>query len=74
VRATTRTNLLVLDADDLHALMETNPSIAKRMQEVMGKRMGGKRLHYEGDIAEEELAEAKADSRPREKAKPRRER
>jgi voltage-gated potassium channel len=65
VRATTRTNLLVLDADDLHALMETNPNIAKRMREVMRTRIGGKRAHYEGDIAEEELAEAKpADDAP----------
>ena len=73
-RAATRTNLLVLDADDLHALMETNPSIAQRMREVMSKRMRGKRLQYEGDIAEEELAEAKVESRAKEKAGPRRRR
>jgi len=59
VRAITRTNLLVLDADDLHPVMEANPSLAKRMHEVMSKRMRGKRLHYEGDIAEEELADAR---------------
>jgi voltage-gated potassium channel len=72
VRAATRANLLVLEAEALHSLMEGNPSIAKRMNEVMRKRMHVKREHYEGDIAEEELAEAKAapersGSRPRRK-------
>ena len=36
--ALTRTNLLVLDAEDLHALMERDPRIAKRINEVVNTR------------------------------------
>ncbi len=35
--ALTRTNLLVLDAQDLHALMERDPRIAERIKEVVEK-------------------------------------
>jgi voltage-gated potassium channel len=72
VRATTRTNLLVLDADDLHALMDANPNLAKRMHEVMNHRIGGKPLHDDGDIAEEELADAKPASDEAPQRSPRR--
>jgi len=35
-----RTNLLVLDAHDLHALMRRDPRIAKRIKDVVEKRVG----------------------------------
>lgn len=40
--ATTRTNLLVLSAQDLHALMKRNPRIAQRIKDVVEKRTGKK--------------------------------
>ncbi len=68
VRAITRTSLLVLDAQDLHALMVANPSLSRRMHEVMNKRIGGRRLHPVGEIAGEDLAGARP-VRPRPRAK-----
>src|SRR5262244_3404443 len=40
VIATTRTNLLVLDAHDLHALMRRDPRVAERIEDVVEKRVG----------------------------------
>ena len=40
--ATTRTNLLVLAAQDLHALMKRDPRIAQRIEDVVEKRTGEK--------------------------------
>ncbi|MFZ0846883.1 MAG: cyclic nucleotide-gated ion channel [Pseudolabrys sp.] len=40
--ATTRTNLLVLAAQDLHALMKRDPRIAQRIKDVVEKRTGEK--------------------------------
>jgi voltage-gated potassium channel len=40
VTAMTRTNLLGLDAHDLHALMQRDPRIAERIKEVVEKRVG----------------------------------
>lgn len=37
-----RTNLLVLSAQDLHALMKRDPRIAERIKDVVEKRTGGK--------------------------------
>ena len=42
--ALTRTSLLVLDAHDLHALMEREPRIAERIHEVVRSRLGGELL------------------------------
>ena len=52
-----RTNLLVLDAQDLHALMERNPRIAARIKEVVEKRVGRDAVTPKGDIVREELKE-----------------
>jgi voltage-gated potassium channel len=60
VRALTRVNLLVLDGEDLHALMENSPGIATRMREVMRERIRGKQAHYSDDIVEVELDQPKA--------------
>jgi voltage-gated potassium channel len=40
VTALTRTNLLGLDAHDLHALMQRDPRIAERIKDVVEKRVG----------------------------------
>jgi voltage-gated potassium channel len=42
VTAVTRTNLLGLDAHDLHALMQRDPRIAERIKEVVEDRVGKK--------------------------------
>ena len=46
--ATTRTNLLVLAAQDLHALMKRDPRIAQRIEDVVEKRTGEKMKVAEG--------------------------
>jgi voltage-gated potassium channel len=53
--AITRANLLVLDAHDLHALMEREPRVAVRMKEMIDQRLGDKRVSERGDIVTEEL-------------------
>src|SRR5215813_4673520 len=42
VSAITRTNLLGLDAHDLHALMQRDPRIAERIKEVVEDRVGNR--------------------------------
>jgi voltage-gated potassium channel len=44
VTALTRTNLLGLDAHDLHALMQRDPRIAARIREVVEKRVGSRAI------------------------------
>jgi len=39
--AVSRTNLLILDSDDLHALMEREPRIAEHVHEVARSRQTG---------------------------------
>ncbi len=56
--ATTRTSLLVLDAHDLHALMEREPRIAERIREVVRSRIGQDIVSPRGDIVTEELEDA----------------
>jgi voltage-gated potassium channel len=55
--ALTRTNLLVLDAHDLHALMEREPRVAARMREMVKQRLGSELVSERGDIVTEELEE-----------------
>jgi voltage-gated potassium channel len=55
VTALTRTSLLVLDAHDLHALMERQPRIAERIREVARSRL--ERVGAKGDLLVEELEE-----------------
>ena len=57
--ALTRTNLLVLDAQDLHALMQRDPRIATRVKDVVAKRVGREVVSPKGDIVEEEIEPAK---------------
>ncbi len=56
--ALTRTNLLVLDAQDLHALMERDPRIAERINEVVESRLSRETVTPKGDIVTEEIESA----------------
>ncbi len=58
VTATTRTNLLLLDATDFHLLMEQDPRIAERVHEVVRERVGRDVISPRGDIVAGELAGA----------------
>jgi voltage-gated potassium channel len=58
VSAVTRTSLLVLDANDLHALMEREPRIATRIHEVVQSRLGSNPGSAKGDLVPEEIEEA----------------
>jgi voltage-gated potassium channel len=53
--ALTRTNLLVLDAQDLHALMQRSPRIAQRIKDVVEKRVGREVIGGKGDLVTEEI-------------------
>jgi voltage-gated potassium channel len=53
--ALTRTNLLVLAAQDLHALMQRDPRIATRIKDVVEKRVGREVVSPKGDIVTEEI-------------------
>jgi voltage-gated potassium channel len=57
VTALTRANLLVLDALDLHALMEREPRVAARMREMIKQRVGSEVVSERGDIVTEEIDE-----------------
>ena len=54
VTALSRTNLLVLDAQDLHALMERDTRVAARIKDVVRTRLG-EPVTPKGDIAEGEV-------------------
>jgi voltage-gated potassium channel len=53
--ALTRTNLLVLAAQDLHALMQRDPRVAARIKDVVEKRVGRDVVSPKGDIVTEEI-------------------
>ena len=55
VVALTRSNLLVLDAQDLHALMQRDPRIAAHIKDVAEKRVGRELVSPKGDIVTEEI-------------------
>ena len=55
VTALMRTNLLVLDAQDLHALMQRDSRIAHRIKEVVKNRVGREVVSPKGDIVTEEI-------------------
>ena len=54
VTAISRTNLLVLDGQDLRALMHRDPRVAERIHEVVEKRVG-REVVSKGDIISEEV-------------------
>jgi voltage-gated potassium channel len=53
--ALSRTNLLVLGAQDLHALMARDPRIAKRIADVVETRVGREVVGRKGDMVAEEI-------------------
>jgi voltage-gated potassium channel len=55
VAAITRTNLLVLNASDFHALMEQEPQIAARVNAVVRNRVGREVVSPRGDIVAGEI-------------------
>jgi voltage-gated potassium channel len=55
ITAATRASLLVLDARDLHALMNREQRIAERIREVVRSRLDGEVLTSKGDLISEEL-------------------
>lgn len=55
VRAVTGTSLLVLDASDLHSLMERDPRIAARVREMARGRLKQELITPRGDIVTEEI-------------------
>lgn len=55
VTAVKRTSLLVLDAHDLRVLMERQPQVAERIQDVVRSRVGSEPVTPAGDIAAEEI-------------------
>jgi voltage-gated potassium channel len=61
VTAVKRSNLLVLAADDLHALMQRDERIAERIRQVARDRAGRELVTPEGDIIKEEIDDAASD-------------
>jgi voltage-gated potassium channel len=57
VTALTRTSLLVLDAQDLHALMQRDSRIAERIRQVARSRIKRELVTPQGDILTEEIEE-----------------
>jgi voltage-gated potassium channel len=55
VTAMTFTSLLVLDARDVHLLMDREPRIAQRIRETARSRVGREVVGDEGDLVSEEL-------------------
>ena len=53
----TRTHLLMLEGSDLHALMERDPRLAERVNEIARGRVGQDVVSPRGDIVVEELEE-----------------
>lgn len=57
VIALVRTSLLVLDAQDLHALMQRDTRIAQRIREVARSRLNQELVTPKGDLVTEEIEE-----------------
>ena len=58
VAAITRANLLILDAQDLHILMDRDPRIAERIHTTARSRVGHDVVTPRGDIVTEELEDS----------------
>ncbi len=61
VIALMRTSLLVLDARDVHMLMEREPKIAERLHRAVRERVAKDTVESKGDIVVEEIAEHEPD-------------
>lgn len=58
IAAVTRTSLLVLDASDMHALMERDPRIGERLRDIARTRLKRELITPKGDLVTEEVEEA----------------
>ena len=58
INAISRASLLVLDAQDLHALMAREPRVAERVREVVRSRIGRDIVTPRGDMVIEEIEDA----------------
>src|ERR1700675_2194501 len=61
VTAVVPTRLLVLDALDLHGLMDRQPELAARIQEAARAKLGHELNAPDGDLVSEELSGAPSD-------------
>ena len=61
--AATRADLLILQARDLHILMERNENIGAHIRAIAEERLGHEIVTPKGDIIPEELAEESAEAR-----------
>ena len=64
ITALERTSLLVLDARDLHALMERAPRLAERLHAAARERLGKELITSRGDLITEEIADGEGDDPP----------
>src|SRR5215470_10840546 len=65
IKAVERSHLLVLEAQDFRALLQRQPQIAKRFNDVVRDRVGRELLSVHGDLITEELEDET--ERPRER-------
>ena len=64
VKATRKTKLLALDAQDFHALIERMPALAAHVQKTAKARLADTAAVQRGDIAAGEIAQAAHDGEP----------
>ena len=62
ITAVTSASLLVLEARDLHALMEREPSVAAHIRSVVRTRLGHENVGPRGDLLSEEIQGTKDDA------------
>ena len=54
----------MLDAHDLHALMDREPRVAERIRDVMRERLGEQTITPKGDLIAEELEDETKPGKP----------
>ncbi|EJW09603.1 putative potassium channel protein [Rhodovulum sp. PH10] len=64
VTAISRSNLLVLDGNDLRRLMERSPPLAERIHAVVRERVGSDVVTRKGDMVSEEIAQGEEHPAP----------
>lgn len=55
VRARSRASLLMLDASDVHGLMERRPDVGKRLRDIAASRLAADAVQDHGDLTREDL-------------------
>jgi voltage-gated potassium channel len=64
VTALSRSSLLMLDAHDFRTLMDGEPRIARRVQEMVRERLGRDLISFKGDIIGAEVAAGEIEDAP----------